>query len=378
MSTNPTASILEHFEGLTDPRVERTKEHQLLDIIAIALCAVICGAEGWTQVEEWGRSKETWLRTFLALPNGIPSHDTFGRLFARLDGAAFQACFVAWVQAVYDLTAGQVIAVDGKTLRRSHDRYIGKAAIHMVSAWASANHLVLGQRKVADKSNEITAIPLLLEVLALKGCIVTIDAMGCQKAIAQKIVTGEADYVLALKANQGDFHHEAVALFTYADKLDFHKVRHDHHTTIEKDHGRIEIRHCWTVDDPAFLRALPEHEKWPNLNTLVKVEAERRWPHKTEREARYYITSLPSNAAKVLQALRTHWSIENQLHWVLDVAFREDDSRVRQGDAPQNFAILRHMALNLLMQESSLKGGIQTKRLKAAWDHSYLLKVLHH
>ena len=378
MSPNPTASILEHFAGLNDPRVERTKEHQLLDIIAIALCAVICGAEGWTQVEEWGRSKEAWLRTFLALPNGIPSHDTFGRLFARLDSEAFQACFVAWVQAVYDLTAGQVIAVDGKTLRRSHDRYLGKAAIHMVSAWASANHLVLGQRKVADKSNEISAIPQLLEVLALKGCIVTIDAMGCQKGIAQKIVDAEAGYLLALKANQGDFHHEAVALFTYAAKLDFHTVRHDHHTTIEKDHGRIEIRTCWTVDDPIFLLALPDHAKWPNLRTLVKVEAERRLSGKTGRESRYYITSLPSDAAKVLQTLRTHWSIENQLHWVLDVAFREDDSRVRLGDASQNFAILRHMALNLLTQESSLKGGIHTKRLKAAWDHSYLLKVLHH
>jgi predicted transposase YbfD/YdcC len=369
-------SIGEHFADIVDPRVNRTKRHLLLDIIVIAICGVICGADGWVAVETFGKAKEAWLRTFLELSHGIPSHDTFGRVFARLDPEAFQRSFINWVQAISELTEGQVIAVDGKTLRRSHDETLGKAAIHMVSAWATANHLVLGQLKVADKSNEITAIPALLQLLELNGCIVTLDALGCQTQIAQTIIERGADYVLRLKGNQGTLYAEVQDLFAYADSCDFRDIAHDFQKTVNGGHGRIEIRKHWMISEPEFLAYLDPEGHWKDLSSIGRVEAERRNGEQVERETRYYISSLAGDAEEFGSAVRAHWGIENQVHWILDIAFREDESRIRKGHGAQNFAVLRHIALNLLKQEQTVKCGTQTKRLKAGWDTDYLRKVL--
>jgi predicted transposase YbfD/YdcC len=373
----------DHFADLPDPRIDRGKRHELLDVVTIALCAVICGANTWVGVAEFGRSKEAWLRTFLALPNGIPSHDTFGRVFAALDPVAFETAFLGWVQALAAATApvssgavGPVVAIDGKTLRRSHDRVNGRGPLHLVSAWASANRLVLGQVAVDEKSNEITAIPALLEVVALSGCIVTIDAMGCQREIAGKIIAREADYVLALKDNQRTLFELVGFQFQRAHETGFAGIAHTRWETVEKDHGRVEIRRCWAIDDPAVLAWLDPARAWPGLRSVAAVEGERRINGAVTKETRYYLSSLPGDARAIGAAVRGHWGIENQVHWVLDLAFREDESRVRVGHAAENLAVLRHIALNLLRRERSATVGIETKRLKAAWDETYLLKVL--
>jgi predicted transposase YbfD/YdcC len=373
-------TIVDHFIELEDPRVDRTKLHQLLDIITIAICAVICGADGWTGIEKFGKAKERWLRSFLALPNGIPSHDTFGRVFARLDPEAFQRCFMRWVQAIHEYTGGQVVAIDGKCLRRSHDQRLGKEAIHMVSAWATQDHLVLGQRKVATKSNEITAIPELLKWLELTGCIVTIDAMGCQKTIAEQIRSQQGDYVLALKDNHPHLYEDVHNLFCWADNLGFAEIAHDTDHQVNKDHGRIEIRECWTISDPEYIAMVDDEGEWEDLSTVIRVRAERRIGSDSSQETRYYLSSLPPDtpnlAQRALAAVRKHWGIENGLHWVLDIGFREDDSRIRQGYAAENMAVLRHIALNLLKQETSERIGIKNKRKLAGWDNNYLMKVL--
>ena len=375
MDNAPTATISEHFSDLDDPR-GANRWHLLLDIIVIAICAAICGADSWVDVELFGESKYKWFRKFLKLPHGIPAHDTFGRVFAHLDAEQFQACFMEWVSAINQVFQGQIIAVDGKTIRRSHDKAIGKQAIQMVSAWASQNRLVLGQLKVDDKSNEITAIPELLRLLEISGCIVTIDAIGCQKKIARTILDQQADYVLAVKENQGYLYEAFQDLFQYPDEMT--TIGCDYHKTVDKGHGRIEVRECWTTSDPDYLRYINERlSEWPGLRSLAMVKSERRViDGETTTACRYFISSLDSDAKLTLHAVRTHWEIENKVHWVLDIAFREDDCRVRKGNGAENLAVLRYIALNLLKRETSLKCGIKAKRKKAGWDHDYLLKVL--
>jgi predicted transposase YbfD/YdcC len=373
MEISGGATITAYFAELSDPRVERTRLHELMDILVIAICAVICGADSWVEMETYGRAKEQWLRQFLALPHGIPSHDTFSRVLARLKPEEFQHCFLRWMQAVSEVTQGEVIAIDGKTLRRSFDRAAGKGAIHMVSAWASANRVVLGQQKVDEKSNEITAIPALLRLLEIKGCIVTIDAMGCQKAIARTIVEQEADYVLTLKANQGLLYEEVQRFFAWARRRQFAGVPHEYYHTEEERHGRVEERRYWLVSE---LSGFTETQDWVGLQSLGMVERQRTVAGKTTVEVHYYLTSLAGSGQQFGEAVRTHWSVENGLHWVLDVAFQEDQSRLRRDHAAENFAVLRHLALSLLRQESTCSNGIKVKRLKAAWDDEYLARVL--
>lgn len=380
MAALSSADILNHFATLTDPRIDRSKEHHLLDILTIALCATISGADEWVAMEQFGNAKREWFDTFLDLPNGIPSHDTFGRVFAALDPDQFQSCFRAWVQSAVTLTEGAVVAVDGKAVRRSHDRGAGKAAIHMVSAWASAQRLVLGQIAVDEKSNEITAIPALLDVLLLKGCIVTIDAMGCQTAIAEKIVDKGADDVLALKENHDTAYHDVVDLFADARATGGTEYAMDAVETVDGGHGRVEVRRYWTLSDAATLWQVDPDDVWKGLGSIGMVAAERREKGgagvgKVTRETRYYLTSL-RDAGAFGRAVRAHWGIENGLHWVLDIAFREDESRTRAGASAANLVVLRHIAVNLLKQEQTAKVGIKNKRLKAGWDERYLLKVL--
>ena len=373
MNLKPETSIADHFVDIDDPRMDRSKDHLLIDILTIAILAVICGADGWVGIETYGKAKYDWLKTVLALPQGIPSHDTFGRVFARLDPKQLQRSFLRWVRSVSRLTEGEVIAIDGKTARRSYDQGNSKGAIHMVSAWASQNRLVLAQRKVDEQSNEITAIPEVLRVLDLHGCIVTIDAMGTQKSIAERIVTQGGDYILALKGNQGNLFKAVQQRFEAAAAQSLHTIDDDVYDTTEAGHGRLETRRCRCLGS---VEDLIDTEKWPQLTSIAMIESIRTCQDETSRKVRYYISSLAPDAKRLATSIRTHWSVENPLHWVLDVAFREDDCRIRTGHAPENFTLLRHLALSALNQEKTAKIGMKNKRLRAGWDDEYLLKVL--
>jgi predicted transposase YbfD/YdcC len=376
MENQPIASIVKHFEGLSDPRTGNAKAHIFLEILIIAICAVICGADGWSDVELFGKNKKVWLKTFLELPKGIPSHDTFGRVFAKIKPEEFQKRFIEWVQAIEKLTVGQVIAVDGKQLRRSHDREAGKAAIYMVSAWATQNQLVLGQTKVADKSNEITAIPELLHLLDISGCIVTIDAIGTQTEIVETIVAGGGDYLLAVKENQGHLFEDIQFLFEVDVAQGMKYAQYQYAKSVNKGHGRIETRECWATDREEHLSLVRKRQQWKGLKSIVRMVSQRQMGETIEVQTRYFISSLSADAKTILKAKRSHWKIENQVHWVLDIAFREDESRVRQDHAAENLAVLRHMALNLLKNEKTARGGIHAKRLQAGWNNDFLLTIL--
>jgi len=375
MEEEPIGSLKEHFSNVTDPRGPNVT-HQLFNIIAIAILGTICGADGWVEIEQFGCQKLKWLSQYLFLPEGIPSHDTFGRVFSRINPEEFQASFMEWVQAVHEITQGQVIGVDGKQMRGSHDRGKGKQAIYMISAWAEQNHLVLGQQQVDEKSNEITAIPELLRLLDIKGCIVTVDAIGTQTKIAKQIIAADGDYLLAVKHNQDKLYTDLEMLFSYDQQQGFQDAPYDYAKEVMKGHGRIDIRECWVTSHPEYLASVRQFQKWSNLQSLVMIVRRRILDGDETVKTRFYISSLEANAKQILKASRQHWGVENGLHWVLDIAFNEDRSRVRKDHAPANLAVLRHMAVNLLKQETSAKGGIKAKRLQAGWNEDYLIKVL--
>jgi len=358
---------ISYFTGLTDPRVERTKAHLMEDIIFITVAAVICGAETWNDIEHYGKSKESWLKQYLQLPNGIPSHDTFNRFFSALDPEEFEQAFLCWIKDISELTDGDVVSIDGKSICGSREGD-SKRAVHIVSAWSRANQLSLGQVKVDEKSNEITAIPKLLNVLALKGCFVTIDAMGCQREIATQIIEKGADYLLAVKGNQACLEEDIERTVRFVRPV-------SEWTDDDFGHGRIEQRKCTLYNDLSFIDSA---SAWKNLAAIARIEATRyiKSSGKEEKEVRFYITSSRKNAEVIGTAVRSHWGIENSLHWQLDVSFNEDDSRKREGYAAQNFSMLNRIALNLIKHEQSKRRSMKGKRRDAGWDNDYLLKIL--
>ncbi|HEX9825921.1 MAG TPA: ISAs1 family transposase [Flavobacteriaceae bacterium] len=366
-NTNKLKTI---FGQIPDFRRSHRQLYDLETILLIGIISVISGAESWNDMEAYSRSKEDFLRSFLDLPNGIPSHDTFNRVFSNIDSGQFERCFIEWVQTLAALQPREVIAIDGKTIKGAKAGG-GKSPVHMVSAWANENGLVLGQVKVSEKSNEITAIPKLLEALSLEGTVVTIDAMGCQTEIAKEITGRKADYILAVKENQPQLHQDIEDEFRFGKDI-------ERHLSEDLGHGRIETRVCQAIKDLQFIT--PETaQEWGGLKAAIKIESVREFKNSDrpkEMAVRYYITSLEANAGDFQKAIRSHWGIENKLHWVLDVAFSEDASRKRAKNAPQNFSILNKIALNLLKNEKTAKGGIKGKRLKAGWDNHYLIKVL--
>lgn len=369
---NIATSILSDFAEIADFRSERNTIHPLVNVIGISILAVIGGADTWVDIERYGKSKASWLSSFLDLSHGIPSHDTFARVFRWLDPEAFQNCFIKWTTRLCEASGGRLLSIDGKQLRRSHDRKHGREAIWMVSAWSSENRMVLGQRKVDDKSNEITAIPELLAQLDLQNCLVTLDALNTQTEIAEQIVAGEADYILAVKGNQGRLYEDLIALFDGFEADAWRGVRFDSASSETTGHGRQEFRQVWVVSEPSYLDYLERKNDWKQLKSLIKLVTRRN----DKLSTRYFISSCSGSAKYFLQAIRQHWQIENGLHWVLDIAFREDESRIRRDNAPQNMAVLRRLALNLLKQETSVKVGIAAKRKMAGWDNEYLLKLL--
>ena len=379
----PGARFVRRFAALKDPRVERTKRHKLVDIVAIGLCAVICGAEGWEDMETFGLAKEEWLRRELGLelPEGIPSDDTFRRVFSRLDPAALGECIADWLRSLHERIAEEVIALDGKTARHSYDTLTGRRAIHVVSAWATGSGLALGQVKVEEKSNEITALPQLLKMLDVSGCIVTIDAMGCQRGIARQIVAQQGDYVLALKHNQDGLAEAVELLFADAEEHGFYdkdprrRVEHDEHRTVEKDHGRIETRR-YCVISGRHVAELTQTPDWEGLTSVCMAQSVRQVGDQVSVETRYFIASLPGSGAKVGRAVREHWRVENGLHYVLDVALNEDACGIWKDNGPENLATLRRAAVSLLRQEKSSRRGVKARIKQAGWTTDYLSKVL--
>lgn len=370
---DPALAIQTHFADLEDPRIERSRRHDLLDIVVIAICAVICGADGWVDIAKYGRAKRDWLATFLALPHGIPSHDTFRRVFCLLKPEAFLECFQRWIDALSAGLGLKRIAIDGKTLRRSFDRATGKAALHLVSAWASEQHLVLGQVAVDTKSNEITAIPKLLELLDVSGAIVTIDAMGCQKDIAAQIRAAGGDYVLTVKDNQPHLLEDVERCFEQAVDSDFAGLEHSYHEEVYKGHGRVETHRVWTILHPEGIR---DQALWQDLQAITLICSERQEKGKEDTiELRYYIGSKAAKAKAYASYVRGHWGIENGQHWVLDVCFDEDHSRMRTDHSAENMALLRRLALSLLKRHGA-KGSVRGKRKQCGWNDQILLEVL--
>jgi predicted transposase YbfD/YdcC len=366
-------SVWTYFESLEDPRVLRTRRHKLMDIVVISVMAVVSFADGWEDIVDFAKLREAWLRTFLELPNGIPCPDTFRRVFTALNPLEFQACFQAWVRALVDSTHGKLVAIDGKTVRHSFAREEGKGPLHVVSAWVAQNQLVLGQIATEAKSNEITAIPKLLELIDVRGATVTTDAMGCEKKIAEAIVEAGGNYVLALKDNQPTLHQEVELFFESARAQAFRDTPCDQAQSVDGDHGRIELRRVFASDDIGWMS---DKAQWVNLKSVVMVESERTVGQETSLERRYYLTSHSADAKVLAELIQGHWGIENKLHWVLDMAFDEDRCRIRRGNAPDNFALLRKIALNQIKLEKTNKRGVEAKRKRAAWDHGYLLTVL--
>ncbi len=365
------AELLKHFENVDDPRVDRTKRYPLNEIIFLIISATISGCEGWKSIRDFGMLKIEWLQQFLPYDNGIPVDDTIARVMRKLNTKQFEDCFISWMRGVATVTEGDVVAIDGKTLRRSYDTAGEKSAIHMVSAWSSANGVVLGQEKTAAKSNEITAIPELLNKLAIKGCIVTIDAMGCQKAIAKQIVESKADYLLALKKNQGRLHDDVESFFSIAREENFKSIEHSAHEEVDAGHGRIETRRAYAVDVKTYKKQFPTAVDWKKLTSIVMIESTREGSDFKSCDKRLYISSCQSSAELLLKASRQHWGIENSVHWTLDVTFREDESRIRKGASPENYAVFRHIALNILRKDTSVEASIKRKRHMAALNDNF-------
>jgi len=367
-------NLVEEFSALEDPRCSGKIDHRLIDILVIAVCAVIAGAESWEDIALYGRSKIDWLGTFLALPHGIPAHDTFRRVFMLIDAGGFERCFEAWARSFGATLDREVVAIDGKTLRGSFDRGRERGPLHIVSAWASGRGVVLGQRQVGDKSNEITAIPELLDVLDIKGAIVTLDAMGCQRAIATKIRARGADYLMTLKANQGKKFTAVQELCTMTcfSHSPIHRPVHDE---FDDGHGRLVRRRVFVCPDAAALEPLRD---WPGLHTVLAVESIRsiNGAGKTETDIRYFLSSSSDHPERLAKALRQHWEIENSLHWVLDVIFKEDHCRIRERNAVQNFSLLRKIAINLVRRHHTSKASLTGRRKMAAWDNRYMEQVL--
>ena len=369
------ASLLNIFEQITDPRVERTKKYPLNEIILLIITAAISGCTGWKSIKDFGDEKVEWLRKFLPYEQGIPADDTIARVVRRLCPKMFKQCFYEWTQAIAKKVNSGIIPIDGKTVRGSHDNDRSQSPIHMVSAWSDHNRLVLGQEKVAEKSNEITAIPKLLELLDIENCIVTIDSMGCQKAIAEKVIEKKGDYIFGLKGNQGSLHEDVKAFFECAIETDFQGVKHDYSSDIDAAHGRIETRECWAVRVNEYKKSFRTLKDWRKIETIVMVRSTREIKSKTTTEIRYYITSCSADANFLNKAIRAHWGIES-VHWVLDITFREDESRIRKGDGPENIAMLRHLALNAMKKFTGIKDSVASKIRRAMFSDQIREDVL--
>jgi predicted transposase YbfD/YdcC len=374
MKLKPKHSIAEHFNDIEDLRIERGKKHKLIDIITISVCAVVCGADGWIDIEMYGIARKKWLEKFLELPNGIPSHDTFARVFSQINPDEFNKSFLSWIKGISKITAGEIIAFDGKQSRNSGNEKNGQGVINTVSAWAASNRLVLGQKKVEGKSNEITALPELIQILDLAGCIVTIDAMGCQREIVKRIVEKDADYVIAVKKNQPTLYEQIKQLFKQAIETQGKDLNLSSFSSREMNRGREEIRNYLMITDVS--ERIDPLQKWEKLTSIGMVESVRVVAGKTSIETRYFISSLKNDAQKLAEGIRGHWSIENSLHWVLDVAFQEDGSRIRKDNAPANFTVLRHIAVNIISQNKSRKLSVRSKRFLATLDEEYSTELL--